>query len=70
MRDLELQKQASEIGQKETLVIRLHELDEEVKEQVSKLKSAIADFSEDNFALIQQDLLIPNESTHRFAQRY
>ena len=57
VRDLELQKQASEIGQKETLVIRLHELDEEVKEQVSKLKSAIADFSEDNFALIQQDLL-------------
>ena len=44
VRDLELQKQASEIGQKETLVIRLHELDEEVKEQVSKLKSAIADF--------------------------
>ena len=57
IRDKELQKQASEIGQKETLVIRLHELDEQVEEQVSKLKSSIADFSEDNFALIQQDLL-------------
>ncbi len=57
VRDRELKKQASEIGQKETLVIRLHELDEEVEDQVFKLKSAIADFSEDNFALIQQDLL-------------
>ena len=57
VRDGELQKQASEIGQKETLVIRLHELDEEVKEQVSKLKSSIDGFSEDTFDSIQQDLL-------------
>ena len=57
VRDLELQKQASEIGQKETLDLRLHELDEQVKDQVSKLKSSIADFSEDTFTLIQQDLL-------------
>ena len=57
VRDGALQKQASEIGQKETLVIRLHELDEEVKEQVSKLTSLIDGFSEDSFDSIQQDLL-------------
>ena len=56
VRDEALQKQASEIGQKETLIIRLHELDEQVKDQVSKLKSSIADFSEDTFDSIQQDL--------------
>ena len=37
VRDLELQKQASEIGQKETLVLRLHELDQQIKDQVSQL---------------------------------
>ena len=57
VRDRALQKQASEIGQKETLVIRLHELDEEVKEQVSKLTSLIDGFLEDSFNAIQQDLL-------------
>ena len=57
VRDEALQKQASEIGQKETLVIRLHELDEEVKDQVSKLTSSIDGFSEDIFDSIQQDLL-------------
>ena len=57
VRDGALQKQASEIGQKETLVIRLHELDEEVKEQVTKLTSLIDGFSEDSFDSIQQDLL-------------
>ena len=57
VRDGALQKQASEIGQKETLVIRLHELDEEVKEQVTKLASLIDGFSEDTFDSIQQDLL-------------
>lgn len=57
VRDEALQKQASEIGQKETLVIRLHELDEDVKDQVSKLKSSIDSFSEDIFDSIQQDLL-------------
>ncbi|WP_274204077.1 AAA family ATPase [Veillonella rogosae] len=57
VRDEAIQKQASEIGQKETLVIRLHELDEEVKEQVSKLTSLIDGFSEDTFDSIQQDLL-------------
>ena len=56
VRDGALQKRASEIGQKETLIIRLHELDEQVKEQVSKLKSSIADFSEDTFDSIQQGL--------------
>lgn len=57
VRDGALQKQASEIGQKETLVIRLHELDENVKDQVSKLTSSIDGFSEDAFDSIQQDLL-------------
>ena len=57
VRDEAIQKQASEIGQKETLVIRLHEVDEEVKEQVSKLTSLIDGFSEDTFDSIQQDLL-------------
>ena len=57
VRDEALQKQASEIGQKETLVIHLQELDEEVKDQVSKLKSSIDGFSEDTFDSIQQDLL-------------
>jgi len=57
VRDEVLQKQASEIGQKETLVIRLHELNEDVKDQVSKLKSSIDSFSEDTFDSIQQDLL-------------
>lgn len=56
VRDGALQKRASEIGQKETLSVRLHELDEQVKDQVSKLKSSIADFSEDTFDSIQQDL--------------
>ena len=57
VRDEALQKQASEIGQKETLVIRLHELDEAVKDQVSKLTSSIDGFSKDTFDSIQQDLL-------------
>ena len=57
VRDEALQKQASEIGQKETLLIRLHELDEDVKDQVSELTSSIDGFSEDTFDSIQQDLL-------------
>ena len=57
VRDGALQKRASEIGQKETLSVRLHELDEQVKDQVSKLKSSIADFSEDTFDSIQQGLV-------------
>jgi DNA repair protein SbcC/Rad50 len=56
VRDGVLQKQASEIGQKETLSIRLHELDEQVKDQVSKLKSSIDNFTEDAFDSIQQGL--------------
>ena len=56
VRDGALQKRASEIGQKETLSVRLHELDKQVKDQVSELKSSIADFSEDTFDSTQQDL--------------
>ena len=57
VRDGALQQRASEIGQKETLVIRLHELDEDIKDQVSKLRSSITGFSEDASESIQQDLL-------------
>ncbi len=57
VRDLELQKRASEIGQKETLALRLHELDQQIKDQVSHLKSSIEGFSEEAFASIQHDLL-------------
>ena len=67
VRDEALQKQASEIGQKETLVIRLHELDEEIKDQVSKLTSSIDGFSEDTFDSIQQDLL--SQMEHLIALR-
>lgn len=56
VRDGALQKRASKIGQKETLSVRLHELDKQVKDQVSELKSSIADFSEDTFDSTQQDL--------------
>ena len=56
LRDAQLQKQASEIGQKEILVVRLHELDEQIKDQVSKLKLYIDNFSEDFFESIQQEL--------------
>ena len=56
VRDGALQKRASEIGQKEALSVRLHELDKQVKDQVSKLKSSSADFSEDTFDSTQQDL--------------
>lgn len=56
VRDGALQKRASEIGQKETLLIRLHELDEQVNDQVSKLKLSIDNFSADAFDSIQQDL--------------
>ena len=57
VRDGALQKRASEIGQKETLIIRLHELDQQIKDQVSHLKSSIEGFSEEAFASIQHDLL-------------
>ena len=56
VRDGVLQKQASEIGQKETLSVRLHELDEQVKDHVSKLKLSIDNFTEDAFDSIQQGL--------------
>lgn len=55
VRDAELQKQASEIGQKETLIARLNALDKQVKDQVSKLKSCIDEFSEDAFDSVQLD---------------
>ena len=57
-RDVALQKQASEVGQQKTLVIRLDELTKQVDAQVSTLKLSMDDFSEKNFASVQQDLLI------------
>ena len=55
VRDAELQKQASEIGQKGTLIARLNALDKQVKDQVSKLKSCIDEFSEAAFDSVQLD---------------
>lgn len=61
LRDKELQKQANEVGQRDALVGRLHELSDHKKAQVSILKSFIEGFSEANFASIQQDLLAQME---------
>ena len=44
VRDGALQKRASEIGQKEALSVRLHELDKQVKDQVSKLNHLVLIF--------------------------
>lgn len=60
-RDAALQKQASEVGQQKTLVIRLDELIKQVDAQVSTLKLSIDGFSEKKFASVQQDLLAKME---------
>ena len=60
-RDVALQKQASEVGQQKTLVIRLDELTKQVDAQVSTLKLSIDGFSEKKFASVQQDLLAKME---------
>lgn len=60
-RDTALQKQASEVGQQKTLVIRLDELTKQVDAQVSTLKLSIDGFSEKKFASVQQDLLAKME---------
>lgn len=60
-RDATLQKQASEVGQQKTLVIRLDELTKQVDAQVSTLKLSIDGFSEKKFASVQQDLLAKME---------
>ena len=57
LRDKELQKQANEVGQRDALVGRVHELSDHKNGQVSILKASIDGFSEANFASIQQDLL-------------
>lgn len=57
LRDKELQKQANEVGQRDALVGRVHELSDHKNAQVSILKASIDGFSEENFASIQQDLL-------------
>ena len=57
LRDKELQQQANEVGQRDTLVGRLHELSNHMDAQVSILKSSIDGFSKENFASLQQNLL-------------
>ena len=57
LRDKELQQQANEFGQRDTLVGRLHELSNHMDAQVSILKSSIDGFSKENFASLQQNLL-------------
>ena len=61
LRDKELQKQANEVGQRDALVGRVHELAHHKNGQVSILKASIDGFSEANFASIQQDLLAQME---------
>lgn len=61
LRDKELQQQANEVGQRDALVGRVHELSDHKNGQVSILKAFIEGFSEANFASIQQDLLAQME---------
>ena len=61
LRDKELQQQANEVGQRDALVGRVHELSDYKNGQVSILKAFIEGFSEENFASIQQDLLAQME---------
>ena len=61
LRDKELQQQANEVGQRDALVGRLHELSDHKNGQVSILKASIDGFSEVNFASLQQDLLAQME---------
>ena len=61
LRDKELQQQANEVGQRDALVGRVHELSDHKNGQVSILKAFIEGFSEENFASIQQDLLAQME---------
>lgn len=61
LRDKEIQQQANEVGQRDALVGRVHELSDHKNGQVSILKSFIDGFSEANFASIQQDLLAQME---------
>ena len=61
LRDKELQKQANEVGQRDALVGRVHELSDHKNGQVSILKASIDGFSEANFASLQQDLLAQME---------
>ena len=61
LRDKALQQQANEVGQRDALVGRMHELSDHKNGQVSILKASIDGFSEANFASIQQDLLAQME---------
>ena len=57
LRDKALQQQANEVGQRDALVGRLHELSNHMDAQVSILKSSIDGFSKENFTSLQQNLL-------------
>ena len=57
IRDKALQQQANEVGQRDALVGRLHELSNHMDAQVSILKSSIDGFSKENFTSLQQNLL-------------
>ena len=61
LRDNELQQQANEVGQRDALVGRVHELAHHKNGQVSILMASIDGFSEADFASIQQDLLAQME---------
>ena len=57
IRDKALQQQANEVGQRDALVGRMHELSNHMDAQVSILQSSIDGFSKENFASLQQVLL-------------
>ena len=57
IRDKALQQQANEVGRRDALVGRMHELSNHMDAQVSILQSSIDGFSKENFASLQQVLL-------------
>ena len=57
LRDKALQQQANEVGQRDVLVGRMHELSNHMDAQVSILQSSIDGFSKENFVSLQQVLL-------------
>ena len=57
LRDKKLQQQANEVGQRDALVGRMHELSNHMDSQVSILQSSIDGFSKKNFTSLQQVLL-------------
>lgn len=54
IRDKALQQQANEVGQRDALVGRMHELSNHMDAQVSILQSSIGGFSKENFASLNK----------------